>query len=82
MQTQLWDVLVKVTPEKYVYDRQAVSEEYEMPLYHCNHHNSVRGDVEDSQLDAKDIRWEDPVDEQGRIACGSGRWRDMFRLVT
>ena len=55
---QLWTILVKVTPEKYVHDGQSVSERYEMPsqsLYHHIRHNSIRVSVEAGQPDTGPI---------------------------
>ena len=59
--TQLWTVLVKVTPEKYVRGGQAVSEKYEtpsQPLYHHNHQNSIQVSIEASQPDGVQLTGE------------------------
>ena len=36
------------------------------PLYHNNHHNSVRAGVKTSQQDVETNQWEIPIDERRR----------------
>lgn len=65
-ETWLWNILAKITPEKYAHDRQSVSEEYEMPLWplHCyNHSDSVRVNIEANQLAVGANLWEGPNGE-------------------
>ena len=83
MKTQLWTILVKVTPEEYVHDGQAVSEGYEtpsQPLYHHNHHNSIRVNVEANQPDAGPIssgpNWRLRANRAWRSTNGDKGWSD------